>query len=289
MVKKVISILILTLTSSLFTGCLKEDNKEVIDTVNKDVISYDASDKITDSKEEEFKVDKSENEETNTQKDENNENTIEKNNKEENIIVDNKKLKEYFEKKKGFFINKNKEVIYNGYCEYGHKLDFNKIDEKNNLILYDGKMTDGYGEDERGQRKFTLTYNFKLDEGKTPMVYERVRNSDYLTQNKDVLNSIIKNYIVMWGDAKEGKSWEQKVVYKNKEYTAKTIMKNVSDNKYTLITTINNIEGFYKNTYKEERTYKKDKGLINFNNSPSYDVSTESSSDLLFGYSLTEL
>lgn len=284
MVKRVISILILTLTSFLFTGCLKEDNN-----VNKDVISYDAADKIIGSRDEEVKVDGSEIEGTNIQKDKNNENTIEKSHKEEETIVDNKKLKEYFESKKAFFISKNEEVIYNGYCEYGHKLDFNKIDEKNNLILYDGKMTDGYGEDERGPRKFTLTYNFKLDEGKTPMVYERVRNSDYLTENKDALNSIIKNYIVMWGEIKEGKSWEQKVVYKNKEYTAKTIMKNVSDDKYTLATTINNIEGFYKNTYKEERTYKKDKGLVTFNNSPSYDVSTESSSDLLFGYSLTEL
>lgn len=286
MVKRVIGILIVILTSFLCIGCFNGHNNEEINNGNKDVVSYNTSDEVIENNDEEIKVDKQENI---IQKDENSKNTIEKNNSEESI-VDNKKLKEYFEDKKVFFINKNKEVIYNGYCEYGHKLDFNKIDKKNNLILYDGIMTDGYGEDERGSRRFTLTYTFKFDEGETPMVYERVRNSDYLTKNKDTLNSIIKNYIVMWGEPKEGKSWEQKVVYKNKEYTAKTVMKNVSENKYTLITTINNIEGFYKNTYKEERIYEKDKGLINFNNSPSYngENEAENSSDLLFGYGLTE-
>lgn len=201
--------------------------------------------------------------------------------------IDNKKLDLYFDDNKSFFINSNNKIIYNGYCEYGHTLEKVQINKKDYNLLYKGKMTDGYGEDERGERNFEINYNFKLDEGGNPMAYERVRNLDYMSKNKDTLNSIIKNYIVIWGNPNEGKSWEQKVIYKDKEYKAKTTMKDVSKNKYTLITTISNIEGFYKNTYKEERTYKIDKGLISFSNTPNYEVeSIEDGSELIFGYNI---
>ena len=162
-----------------------------------------------------------------------------------------------------------------------------KIDKSNLVIKYSGKMEDGYGEDSRGERTFSLNYIFKLDEAGTPMVYERVYNNDYMSSNTDSLNSIIKNYIVMWGDPKENDTWSQKVIYNGKEYTAKTVMTDVSYTKYNLETTITDIDGFYNDTYIEKRTYDRGYGLISFENTPAID-DNETSMNLIFGYTLSK-
>ena len=168
---------------------------------------------------------------------------------------------------------------------FRHTLSNMKIDKSNLVIKYSGKMADGYGEDSRGERTFSLNYIFKLDEAGTPMVYERVYNNDYMSSNTDSLNSIIKNYIVMWGDPKENDTWSQKVIYNEKEYTAKTVMTDVSYTKYNLETTITDIDGFYNDTYIEKRTYDRGYGLISFENTPAID-DNETSMNLIFGYTL---
>ena len=119
------------------------------------------------------------------------------------------------------------------------------------------------------------------------MVYERVYNNDYMSSNTDSLNSIIKNYIVMWGDPKENDTWSQKVIYNGKEYTAKTVMTDVSYTKYNLETTITDIDGFYNDTYIEKRTYDRGYGLISFENTPAID-DNETSMNLIFGYTLSK-
>lgn len=281
MFKKISSFFMIIIFSSFFLfGCFKVEQKPI---VNNNGNTNDESQK--DDGEE--TVDKEDN--SNSQDNSNNGNNSNNGGASNGKPEIEKALEKYFIENSSFFINNNKKITYNGYAETGYTLENKKINKKDFIISYDGRMCDGYGEDERGPRKFSLTYNFKLDEGGTPMAYERIRNYDYMSSKKDSLNSIIKNYIVLWGSIKEGNSWEQKVVYKGKEYKAKTIMKNVNEEKYTLETTINNIDGFYKNTYKEERTYQKGKGLIAFSNSPEYDKDSGDGSDLLYGYTLTEL
>lgn len=149
------------------------------------------------------------------------------------------------------------------------------------------KLISALGEDSRGERTFSLNYIFKLDEAGTPMVYERVYNNDYMSSNTDSLNSIIKNYIVMWGDPKENDTWSQKVIYNGKEYSAKTVMTDVSYTKYNLETTITDIDGFYNDTYIEKRTYDRGYGLISFENTPAID-DNEISMNLIFGYTLSK-
>lgn len=199
----------------------------------------------------------------------------------------NSTLVNFFNSYKDYFIASQNTLTYNGYAEYGYTLSNLQVDKTNLVIKYSGEMSDGYGEDSRGKRTFSLNYIFKLDEGGTPMVYERVYNKDYMSSNTDSLNSIIKNYIVMWGDPKENDTWTQKVVYDGKEYTAKTVMTNVSYTKYDLETTISDIDGFYNDTYTEKRTYDRGYGLISFENTPSVD-DNETSMDLIFGYTLTK-
>ena len=91
----------------------------------------------------------------------------------------------------------------------------------------------------------------------------------------------------MWGDPKENDTWSQKVIYNGKEYTAKTVMTDVSYTKYNLETTITDIDGFYNDTYIEKRTYDKGYGLISFENTPTID-DNETSMNLIFGYTLSK-
>lgn len=204
-----------------------------------------------------------------------------------NNINTNTALSDFFTSYKGYFTSSKSTLNYVGYAEYGYTLNNSEVDNDNLTIKYSGEITDGYGEDSRGARTFSLNYIFKLDEKETPMVYERIYNNDYMSSNKDSLNSIIKNYIVMWGEPKENDTWTQSVTYNGKQYTAKTVMKNVSYTKYDLETTINDIDGFHNKTYIEKRTYDRGYGLISFENTPSIKNDGESF-DLIFGYKLND-
>ena len=213
--------------------------------------------------------------------------TITKENESNNNEENNSTLTSFFNSYKDYFISTKNTLTYRGYAEYGYTLSDLVVDKTNLTIKYSGIMEDGYGKDSRGERTFSLNYIFKLDEGGTPMAYERIYNNDYMSNNTDSLNSIIKNYIVMWGDPKEDDTWTQKVVYEGKDYTATTVMTDVSYTEYTLTTTIKDINGFYNNTYTEKRTYDRGYGLISFENTPSID-GDEGLVDLIFGYTLTK-
>ena len=178
-------------------------------------------------------------------------------------------VKEYFENNKSYVISKNSLINYRGYSEHGFDLNFLEADEESSVVSYKGAMSDGYGEDERGERIFKIEYYFHEDAKDEPMAYERVRNEDYMAGNKDNLVSIIKNYIIMWGNIEAGKEWTQSVSIDGIKYTAKTEIISVTSDTYSLSTIIEDIEGYKDNIYKEKRTYQKDKGLVEISCSAS--------------------
>lgn len=192
-------------------------------------------------------------------------------------------LQKYFNENKSYLISNSEVIKYTGYAEHGFAINYDGENKDGLIINYNGKMEDGYGEDERGERSFKLEYYFHSDSKGVPMAYERIRNNDYMNLQKDNLVSIIKNYIVMWGDIEIGKEWTQNVSIDGEKYTAKTTVTDVQGDSYKLNTVINDIEGYSDKTYKEERVYTKGKGLVNIS------CSTKSSEgDFLIGYTLVE-
>ena len=189
-------------------------------------------------------------------------------NKEE-VEAQSEKVKEYFKSNKSYVISKNNIINYRGYSEQGFDLNFLDEDEESSVVTYKGTMSDGYGEDERGERIFRMEYYFHEDAKGEPMAYERVRNEDYMAGDKEKLVSIIKNYIIMWGNIEAGKEWTQSVSIDGIKYTAKTEIVSVTSDTYSLSTIIEDIEGYKDNLYKEERTYQKDKGLVEISCSAS--------------------
>ncbi len=289
--RKLIATFISIITiSSILMSCTVKEEKVVYNNEN-NIINNDSQDKKNEDKKNEDKKDSNKNKDedkviSNNDKTQNQDENNKTDSDKTTIDKEKEKLKTYFEQQQSYFISNKDKSIYNGYAETGFVLGKSNIDNKNLSIKYSGQMADGYGEDERGKRLFSLEYNFKYDEAGEPMIYQRIRNKDYLREDKDTLVSIIKNYIIMWGEPFDGDSWSQKVIFKGKEYTAKTVMSNVKDNSYTLTTTINNIEGFNNNTYKEVRTYEKGLGLVSLEGTPYYIDETDN--DLLIGYRLNK-
>ena len=283
--KKLIATFIsIIIISSILMSCTVKEEKVVYNNEN-NIINNDSQDKNNEDKQDSDKNKDKDEVTSNNDKIQNQDGNNKIESDKVTIDRDKEKLKTYFEKQQKYFISNKDKSIYNGYAETGFTLGKSNVDSKNLSIKYSGQMTDGYGEDERGKRLFSLEYNFKYDEAGEPMIYQRIRNKDYLKEDKDTLVSIIKNYIVMWGEPFDGDSWSQKVIFKGKEYNTKTVMSNVKDNSYTLTTIINDIEGFKDKTYKETRNYEKGVGLVSYEGTPYYIDETDN--DLLIGYRLS--
>lgn len=261
MKKRVIAtISVLICATGFFTSCGMK-NKEVSNETQKiDIEKLEKDDKL----ENEIVDEQKENEVEKAQEQSNVENVEDETKKENSDLKNENALDNYFEKNKSYFISDKQDIKYTGYAEQGFVLNYNDYNKQKNeyVIDYSGKMDDGYGEDERGERKFKLEYYFHVDAKGTPMAYERIRNEDYMNPQKDNLVSIIKNYIVIWGDLENGDEWVQNVSIEGKKYTAKTIVSDVTEDSYKLNTVINDIEGYKDKRYTEQRTYEKNKGLV---------------------------
>lgn len=186
--------------------------------------------------------------------------------------------------------------LFNGYAEYGHFQTLKKAQEFGSVfqIIFDGMMTDGYGESV--DRLFQLTYEI-TDE----MVIEQIYNEDPYNQLKDsrLLNSIIPNKVLLKLPLEVGNSWTQTFSYQEKEYTAMTEIVRIETNKdgrvtYETFTTVADIEGDYNGCYKETRVFTTGSGMTSFSSLFSFesigmdDEDVEQADDLyLFGYSLS--
>ncbi len=174
---------------------------------------------------------------------------------------------------------------YSGTAEYGQTLTLNKVADNEEL----------------------LTLNFKgeildVSEGEGPSKEDRVIETEYTINKNSVTEvqknltrrfsqSIIKDQVVLKLPIKVGNTWDQNVSIDGKEYTMKTKITDVSkDDKNKNIvkteTTINGIENYPENTYKEIKIFKEGNGLVEFKNTI---LLGETKDPFEFGYMLFEL
>lgn len=174
-----------------------------------------------------------------------------------------------------YFPTDSYERVYNGYAEYGHAITCRgSVEDKEYgslLITYDGEIRDGYGEDERGPRSFTVAYEIR--DGR---VTENVLNLDYTVEKQDTLNSIIPGFVALDGEIARGSFWEQEFTYKGEAYTAVTTIIEAEDGMFTTDTIALGVDGF--DVYREIRRYEAGKGLTAFSSS------FESDEIIDFGY-----
>ncbi len=171
-----------------------------------------------------------------------------------------------------FFPQKEENQLYfHGYAEYAHFLTVDKLNftPSEASIILKGSMMDGYNLEERElDLKYVVNSN-------TITEYISVNHGDKSKEN--TLNSIIPNQTILKLPLKVDNSWKQKFTYKGTEYEATTTITSVNDEdnltKCTTTTIVTNINGYLNNTYREERTYEKGKGLIFFSVSTPLDGS----------------
>ena len=185
---------------------------------------------------------------------------------------------------------------YNGYAEYGHSQKLIKAEEKGNIfeLSFEGQMMDGIGEFEN--RTFTLTY--EID---NQSVIEHINNQDQYNQlkNEMLLNSIIPNKVILKAPLEVGTSWFENFVYEGQDCTAQTVITRVEltqegKMQYETLTTVEGIEGYYMDTYKETRVFTEGSGMTSFSNLFSLESvgvdyeELEQSEDLyIFGFNLS--
>ncbi len=154
---------------------------------------------------------------------------------------------------------------YYGTAEYGQTLTLNNVTEnKENLVLdFNGEILDVSGGEgpSRDELLFETQYEINKDS-----VIESQMNAD-----RRFSQSIIREQIVLKAPIEEGESWEQTVTIDGKEYKAKTTITEISKdekgkNLVKTEMTINDIEFYPEDTYKEIRTFKEGKGLAEFKN-----------------------
>lgn len=186
--------------------------------------------------------------------------------------------------------------MYHGYAEYGHSQQLIKAGEKGNIfeLNFEGQMMDGIGDFE--SRTFTLKY--EID---NQCVIEYINNQDHYNQLEDetLLNSIIPNKVVLKAPLEVGTSWFETFPYEGRDYTAKTIITRVELNQegrleYETLTTVEGIEDYYMDTYKEIRIFTEGSGMTSFSNLFSleavgvdYDESEQSEDLYIFGFNLS--
>ncbi|MGL4741048.1 MAG: hypothetical protein ACRC41_09605 [Sarcina sp.] len=239
-------IVIIILMSGALISCTNKDVDDKLQASTINEFDLKADDKDLDNENIENSIQK-------TIDDKNSETKIEE-------IKFDESLNNYYDENKKYLLSKDNKLMYRGYQENGFELTKQNEDKEHLILNYTGRMIDGYGEDERGERTFKLEYYFHKDVKGNPIAYERIRNKDYMVENKDILISPIKNYIVLWGEMFAGKEWTQSVSMQGVKYTAETKILEYTKDMYKLETTIEQFNGT-KETYKEIRTYEVNKGL----------------------------
>ncbi|KYH34705.1 hypothetical protein CLTEP_13020 [Clostridium tepidiprofundi DSM 19306] len=205
-------------------------------------------------------------------------------------IDKSKKEHKYSDELAKYFPNVEGTVLkYSGTAEYGHVLTLSNVDEKNDKLILDFKgeiedMSDG-----EGPSKEELMFEKEYEIG-SDYVKEKQKNKE-----RRHSQSIIREQTVLKLPLKEGNKWEEKVTIDGKEYTAIVKIVQISKDKdgKALIkteTVVKGIEHYPENMYKESKTFKEGKGIIEFKNVILFPKAYNGDKDahMNFGYSLFE-
>lgn len=175
-----------------------------------------------------------------------------------------------------------------GTAEYGQTLTLNKVIENDDSLKLSFKgeiddMSDGEGPS-KDELIFENQYVIDEDSAKETQNNEERKFSQ----------SIIREQIILKTPIKEGTTWKQKVYIEGKEYEAETKITEVSkdEKEKNLVKTetiVKNIDSYPEDTYREVRTYKEGKGLVEFNSIIMLKgVEGEEPTPFEFGYRLYE-
>jgi hypothetical protein len=166
----------------------------------------------------------------------------------------------------------NKRLIYHGLAEYGHSGIFRKISENQDEAKYVflGDFEDGSGLG----GNFKVSYVINYQDG---TVIEQVTENTRTNERR--VNSILKDLIILKLPIETGNRWTQSVEIDGRNYRmeGKIISISYENQPYYPIEKINmnnpvvkvryvvkGIEGYFNNTYIEERKFQIGKGMIAF-------------------------
>ncbi|MDF2547996.1 MAG: LysM domain protein [Anaerosolibacter sp.] len=167
------------------------------------------------------------------------------------------------------------QYFYNGFAEYGHIQQIDRIDEEEGKRIYHvvGMVDDPSGGEATGD--FTLEMQYVVDGEK---ITEKILQGQKLPHK-------IPELEVLRLPLEEGNQWEQKMLINGTEETLKAEIESVDidpqdkRDTYTVVYTVP-MAGMPNDTYKEIRTYKKGVGLYHFESTLGKEY------DFMFNYTL---
>lgn len=171
----------------------------------------------------------------------------------------NKEVNKYSEDLAKIFLGKeNGEYVYTGTLDYSHKLVLKNLNKSDEVLTinFDGEIEDLSG----GESKTTDSNIFKL---------KYIINKDSV---REVYDKTIKkpqkpfaiDRVILKAPLKEGATFSNEYIYKNKKYDGVTKIDRITDNGKVIITTtsVKGIEEFKNKEFKEVRQYEVGKGLV---------------------------
>ncbi|MDD3839495.1 MAG: hypothetical protein PHP06_02890 [Clostridia bacterium] len=183
----------------------------------------------------------------------------------------------------------NNTIIYTGIAEYAHKGEFAKLSGDREIYEFNGVLSDGSD----AQGNFKVQYEFNhADQTIIENVISNTRS------NKPRVNSLINGLILLKGPIEQDNTWSQDIQIDGQDYTITSKIIYCDDNlgSVTVKYVIEGIDGYYNNTYIEERTFVKGLGMTSFSCLMPGDIGVQENSspeeieealaNNMFGYSI---
>ncbi len=150
------------------------------------------------------------------------------------------------------------EFTFFGLAEYGHKgsLALKTKTAEGAIYRYSGQYADGRGLEE----KFSVEYHLDSQRG---TVTERVVNSGRGTPD---INSRLHNLVLVRQPLEQGASWSHSATLGGSKVTVRATITDLDlpAGVMTVRYIAENVPGYFRNTYEEQRTYEKGLGMVAF-------------------------
>lgn len=196
----------------------------------------------------------------------------------------------------------NTRLNYHGLAEYAHVGQLEKVseNEKQQVYQFEGSFSDGSGI----PGNFQIQYVFDYDKG---TVVEKVLKNT--REKKKEVNSKLREPIIIKSPLIVGNSWEQTVQFDGSkktmkaqivrmEYEGKTFYTQMKNRQLVMTVRymVEDVPGYFMNTYVEERRFEKGLGMIGFSQLMKGDIEVKDEKDVyeveqalinkMFGYRL---